>query len=87
MFVMSKRNFLVPRADGTRYMIRKDYIGDIPEDVAKSWLVQAAIKDGGIATPSSHLDGDLRASSDKSDKISAEHDKRPDSPRRRTKKA
>lgn len=87
MFVMSKRNFLVPRADGTRYMIRKDYIGDIPEDVANSWLVQAAIKDGGIATPSSHLDGDLRASSDKADKISAEHDKRPDSPRKRTKKA
>ena len=51
MFIMSKRNFLVPRADGTNYMIRKDYIGDIPEDVANSWLVQAAIKDGGIATP------------------------------------
>lgn len=87
MFIMSKRNFLVPRADGSRYMIRKDYIGDIPEDVAKSWLVQAAIKDGGIATPSSHLDGDLRASDAKAEDLSKEHDKRPDSPRKRTKKA
>lgn len=87
MFIMSKKNFLIPRADGSRYMIRKDYIGDIPEDVAKTWLVQAAIKDGSIATPASHLDGDLRASDAKAEDLSKEHDKRPDAPKKRTKKA
>ena len=46
MFIVSKRNFRVRRADGTFYLIRKDYAGDIPEDVFKSRLVQEAIIGG-----------------------------------------
>ena len=36
MFIVSKRNYLVIRADGSAYRIKKDYIGEIPEDVAES---------------------------------------------------
>ena len=44
MFIVSKRNYLVIRADGSAYRIKKDYIGEIPEDVAESVLVQRAIQ-------------------------------------------
>lgn len=49
MFIVSKRNYLVIRADGSAYRIKKDYIGEIPEDVAESVLVQRAIQGGNIA--------------------------------------
>ena len=51
MFIVSKRNYLVIRADGSAYRIKKDYIGEIPEDVAESVLVQRAIQGGNIAVP------------------------------------
>lgn len=49
MFIIAKRNYLVRRADGSFYRIEKDYIGEIPEDVAESELVQRAIVGGNIA--------------------------------------
>ena len=33
MFIVSKRNYQVRRADGSSYLIKKDFIGEIPEDV------------------------------------------------------
>ena len=51
MFIIAKRNYLVRRADGSFYRIEKDYIGEIPEDVAESELVQRAIVGGNIAVP------------------------------------
>ena len=44
MFIVSKKKFIVRRADGSSYLIRKDYIGEIPGDVAESNLVQKAIR-------------------------------------------
>ena len=38
MFIIAKRNYLVRRADGSFYRIEKDYIGEIPEDVAEREL-------------------------------------------------
>ena len=35
MFIVSKRNYQVRRADGSLYLIKKNYIGEIPEDVAQ----------------------------------------------------
>lgn len=87
MFILSTKTFLVPRADGTKYTIPKDFVGEIPEDVGNTWLVQAAIKCGWIATPAGRSDGDLRASDAKAGEISTEYDKRPDTPRKRRKKA
>ena len=67
MFVVSKKNFIIQRADGSKYRIGKGYTGEIPEDVAKVRLVQAAIKGGSIIAPPSHADKDIRAA-DKSKK-------------------
>ena len=56
MFILSKRNFKVRRADGSSFLIKKDFIGDIPEDVFNSRLIQKAIKGGLVAAPESHKD-------------------------------
>ena len=59
-FIISKRNFLVRRDDGSNYLIPRDFIGDIPEDVFNNHLVQDNIKGGLIAVPASHADKDIR---------------------------
>lgn len=65
MFIFSKKNFIVNRADGSKYHINKGYTGDIPKDVAQSRLVQAAIKGGSIVAPASHSDKDMQAEVEK----------------------
>ena len=74
MFIIAKRNYLVRRADGSFYRIEKDYIGEIPEDVAESELVQRAIVGGNIAVPGGTKDKELY----KADDAAAEYDIRPD---------
>ena len=87
MFILSTKTFLVPRADGTKYTIPKDFVGEIPEDVGETWLVQAAIKSGWIVSPTGRSDAALRASEAVAEEISAEGDKRPDAPKKRRRKA
>lgn len=48
MFIVSDQRYKIRRADGTPYVIEKGFVGDIPTDVAESWLVKAAINDGSI---------------------------------------
>ena len=50
MFIASNQRFKIRRADGSPYVIEKGFVGDIPSDVAESWLIKAAIKDGSIVT-------------------------------------
>lgn len=78
MFIVSKRNYLVIRADGSVYKIKRDYIGEIPEDVAESDLVQRAILGGNIAVPESTRDKELYKADEAAGKLAAEHDIRPD---------
>lgn len=78
MFIVSKRNYLVIRADGSAYRIKKDYIGEIPEDVAESVLVQRAIQGGNIAVPGGTKDRALYQADEAAEKLAAEHDIRPD---------
>lgn len=78
MFIVSKRNYLVIRADGSAYRIKKDYIGEIPEDVAESDLVQRAIQGGNIAVPGRTKDRALYQADEAAEKLAAEHDIRPD---------
>lgn len=78
MFIVAKRNYLVRRADGSFYQIKKDYIGEIPEDVAKSDLVQRAILGGNIAVPDSMRDKALYQADDAAAERSVEYDIRPD---------
>ena len=56
MFIVSNKRFKIRRADGSSYSIPNGYIGDIPDDVAKEWIVQAALKDGSIVTSESRED-------------------------------
>ena len=78
MFILSKRNFKVRRADGSSFLIKKDFIGDIPEDVFNSRLIQTAIKGGLVAAPESHKDKALyEADMEAADKADAV-DIRPD---------
>lgn len=78
MFIIAKRNYLVRRADGSFYRIEKDYIGEIPEDVAESELVQRAILGGNIAVPGGTKDKELYKADDAAVEQAAEYDIRPD---------
>lgn len=78
MFIIAKRNYLVRRADGSFYRIEKDYIGEIPEDVAESELVQRAIVGGNIAVPGGTKDKELYKADDAAVEQAAEYDIRPD---------
>lgn len=78
MFIVAKRNYLVRRADSSFYQIKKDYIGEIPEDVAKSDLVQRAILGGNIAVPDSMRDKALYQADDAAAERSVEYDIRQD---------
>lgn len=78
MFIISKRNYDVRRADGSLFSIKKDYIGDIPEDVARSRLVQRAIRGGMIAIPQGKADTQLERADAAAGERAAGNDIRPD---------
>ena len=64
MFINSKVKLLVRDGDET-YIIPKDFIGEIPENIAKSWLVQNAIKSGHVVTPENKTDKALETADKK----------------------
>lgn len=55
MFINSKIRVLV-RNGKDSFIIPKDFIGEVPQWVAESWIVQKAIESGHIATPSNKSD-------------------------------
>lgn len=55
-FINSKVKLAVRLSDGRIYSIPKDFLGDVPDEVAKSWLVQAAIRSGHIIAPEAKTD-------------------------------
>ena len=78
MFIISKRNFLVRRADGSPFKVKKDFMGDIPEDVFNSGLIQGAIKGGLVATAETHGDKAIDKAIATAAKKEKAADKRPD---------
>ena len=66
MFINSKINLLV-RDGKEEYKIKKDFIGDIPEWVANSWLVKMAIKSGDVVTPKAKTDKVLEQADEKAE--------------------
>ena len=78
MFIVSKRNFKLRLADGSVYRIAKDFIGEIPFEVAAHPLVQNAIDSGWITAPASHTDNDLYRADAIAERKAAESDLRPD---------
>ena len=78
MFIMSKNRFLIPRENNDPYVIPKDYIGEIPSDVADHWLIQAAVQSGMIATPQGSKDTQLEAADEAAADKADTADIRPD---------
>lgn len=66
-FINSKVRLAVRLEDGSFYTIPKDFIGEIPDQVAASWLVQAAIKSGQIAVPEARTDKALEEADEKAE--------------------
>lgn len=77
-FIISKRNFLVRRADGSSYMVKKDFMGDIPDDVFNSGIIQGAIKGGLVATTDTHKDAAINKAVETAAKKEKAADKRSD---------
>ena len=59
MFIVSTKKFKIRRADGTAVDIPKGYVGEIPDDIANEWIVQAAIREGSISTPATKADSSI----------------------------
>lgn len=78
MFIISKNRFLIPRNGAEPYVIPKDYIGEIPEDVAGHWLTEAAIESGMIATPQGRKDRQLETADEAAEEKAEKADIRPD---------
>lgn len=67
MFINCKKNLAI-RIDGEVKSIPAGYIGSISDDLAKHWMIRAAIKDGTIATPDGASDKKL----EQADEMAAE---------------
>lgn len=77
MFISSKKCFEI-REGGQKLVILRNFIGEIPDWAAGHWLVQAAIRDGSIATPDNTADLALEAADHKAREKAEEYDPRPD---------
>lgn len=75
MFINSKKNFEI-REGEQKLVIPRDFIGEIPDWAAGHWLVQAAIKDGSIATPQNTADKSLEQADKTAKKKADTADKR-----------
>lgn len=78
MFIIAKRNFLIPREGQEPYKIKKDFVGEIPEGIASHWLIKAAMEDGTIAAPQNKKDAALEEADTLASRKEAESDIRPD---------
>lgn len=76
-FISSKKNFEISEG-GRTFVIPRNFIGTIPDWVAGHWLVQAAIRDGSIATPDNTADRALEAADTVAEEKAVEYDIRPD---------
>ena len=74
MFIASNKAFRV-KVNGKKVDIPKGVVGDIPDDVSKEWLIQAAIKDGSIQMLVSAKDRDIEKAIKESEKKSIENQK------------
>lgn len=65
MFVMSKRNIILPSPDGTASVrLVRDFIGEIPEWAAQTEYYRALVADGKIV-PTSKSDKDIQKADEK----------------------
>ena len=77
MFINSKKCFEISEGD-RKLVIPRNFIGSIPDWAANHWLVQAAIRDGSIATPENTADKVLEAADMAAEGKAEEYDIRPE---------
>ena len=62
MFIVSKRNIILPSKDGTEtYFVPRGYIGSIPNWAAETEYFRALVIDGKIGTPEGRKDKAVEA--------------------------
>lgn len=65
MFVLSKRNLILPSPDGSRSIrVRQDYVGEIPDWAAQTAYFSALVADGKIV-PTTTRDKDTQAAAER----------------------
>ncbi len=75
MFINSKKNFEICEGE-KKFIIPRDFIGEVPAWVAKHWLVLAAIKDGSMAAPKGKKDRALEQADEEAEVKADAADKR-----------
>lgn len=70
MFIMAKRNLVLPSADSSQnFHVKRDYIGEIPDWATKTRYFERLVADGKIVVPASHADKDTQAADEKAVKV------------------
>lgn len=70
MFIMAKRNLVLPSADSTQHhRVQRDFVGEIPDWATKTRYFDRLVKDGKILIVPSHSDKDTQAAAEKAVKV------------------
>lgn len=66
MFIVSKRNIVLPSGDGGRaYPVAKGFMGEIPGWAAETAYFAALVRDGKIGVPETKKDRDVAEAAEK----------------------
>lgn len=70
MFILSKRNVILPSKDNSRkHQVKQGFVGNIPDWAAETDYFRALVKDGKITVPESTKDKDTQAANEKPVKV------------------
>ena len=75
MFIVATKAYGIRLKDGNLFRIPRGFIGEIPSEIAKSPIVQLAIKDGSISTPAAKKDAAIEEAIEVSEKKAVETQK------------
>lgn len=65
MFILCKRNVLFRTPDGAQtYLVRRDYIGNVPDWIGQTRYFRQLVADGVIAVPETTKDADVQAAAE-----------------------
>lgn len=70
MFILAKRNVILPSPDGSqKFQVKRDFIGEIPDWAAKTDYFKALVADGKITVPENHKDKSTQTAAEKPVKV------------------
>lgn len=75
MFIVATKAYGVRLKDGNLFKIPRGFIGEIPNEIANSQIVQLAIKDGSISTPAAKQDAVIEKAIEAGEKKAVETQK------------